>query len=294
MDIEAKVGIDQAKVDIFAELLQDTLRNSFGYKVIGRSDITSMLGLEAQKDMVGCEDDSCLAEIGGALGVDELVSGSLAKLGSYLVVSLKRIDPNNAKVIGQSTRKLKGDSDDNLIEAVAPMAAELYPEAAAANAHSTSTDSATAVSKSGDDSSVSARPKRSWSLGASLGSMNNLRDKDRGNAVAMAVWLQITPSFDIEAGLTLPFALPLSVRYWFWQPGNFRVGGVAHVAIFQRLVHGEDINTVDAAIGLGLVGEWLIDLPWGAGGIRLDIRGSQDMGLQRPTVPATLSAIWKL
>lgn len=51
--------------------------------VIAKSDIASMLSLEQQKQVLGCDTDasSCLAEIGGALGVKRVVAGSLGRVG---------------------------------------------------------------------------------------------------------------------------------------------------------------------------------------------------------------------
>lgn len=126
LDISGKGGIDQSRADLFAILLQDTLRNDLGYKVIGRADVEALLGLEQMKQMMNCEDDKCMAEIGGALGVNELIVGSVGRLGSYLVISLKRVDPNKALVVNQATVKVKDASDDDLVEAVVPLINELY------------------------------------------------------------------------------------------------------------------------------------------------------------------------
>ncbi len=53
------------------------------FKVVTSEAIRGMLALERQKQMLGCSADSaaCLAEIGGALGVDYLVSGRVIGLG---------------------------------------------------------------------------------------------------------------------------------------------------------------------------------------------------------------------
>ncbi len=51
------------------------------FKVITSDAIRAMLALEKQKQMLGCTEASCLAEIGGALGVDYLVSGRVTALG---------------------------------------------------------------------------------------------------------------------------------------------------------------------------------------------------------------------
>ncbi|MBI5511040.1 MAG: PEGA domain-containing protein [Deltaproteobacteria bacterium] len=70
-----------------------------GYVVISSADINAMLSYEKQKDLVGCQDDtSCLAEIGGALGADLMVSGALGKLGDGLNLSLSLVDIKRAEV----------------------------------------------------------------------------------------------------------------------------------------------------------------------------------------------------
>ena len=51
-----------------------------------------MLGLDKMKQAVGCDDVSCAAEIGGALGINYMVAGTAGKLGSRIVFSLKLID----------------------------------------------------------------------------------------------------------------------------------------------------------------------------------------------------------
>ena len=45
-------------------------------KVIAPDDIRALLEQEANLQMMGCDDDSCLAEIGGALGVSLGVGGA--------------------------------------------------------------------------------------------------------------------------------------------------------------------------------------------------------------------------
>src|SRR4051794_21934292 len=50
-------------------------------QVISESDIGALLGLERQKLMVGCDDDACLAQIGGALGVEYLLTSEASRVG---------------------------------------------------------------------------------------------------------------------------------------------------------------------------------------------------------------------
>jgi hypothetical protein len=50
------------------------------FKVITSDAIRDMLAFEKQRQMLGCTDQGCLSEIGGALGADYLVSGKVSRL----------------------------------------------------------------------------------------------------------------------------------------------------------------------------------------------------------------------
>ena len=69
-------------------------------------EITAMLDHEAQKQMVGCADDtSCVASIADALGVDEIVVGQLTVVGDETLFALRRIEQAEARVKGQYSIK---------------------------------------------------------------------------------------------------------------------------------------------------------------------------------------------
>lgn len=71
-----------------------------GYSVISTADIRVMLSFEQQKALLGCEDQaSCLSEIGGALGVDLIVTGTVARLGDEYSVSLILLNARRAEVV---------------------------------------------------------------------------------------------------------------------------------------------------------------------------------------------------
>ncbi|MCM2332933.1 MAG: PEGA domain-containing protein [Anaeromyxobacteraceae bacterium] len=52
------------------------------FKVVTSDAIRDMLAFEKQRQMLGCTDGGCIAEIGGALGVDYLVSGKVSRLAA--------------------------------------------------------------------------------------------------------------------------------------------------------------------------------------------------------------------
>jgi len=82
------------------------------FKVVSGQDIRTMLSFEAQKQAMGCAGDSasCLAEIGGALGVRYLVSGGIGKIGDTMTINLTLTDIEKANVVGRSTEQVKEQS----------------------------------------------------------------------------------------------------------------------------------------------------------------------------------------
>ena len=80
------------------------------YSIISQSEIKAMVGFEQEKQLLGCQDDtSCLAEIGGALGVDRLITGSVGKLGNTIIVSIKLINTKNVTTEGRVYESFKGN-----------------------------------------------------------------------------------------------------------------------------------------------------------------------------------------
>src|SRR5512139_1831938 len=67
-------------------ILTDTLAGEVGAvsgcDVVSQTDIVAMLDYEQQKAVCTDGSDSCLAEVGQALGADRVVAGTVGKLGA--------------------------------------------------------------------------------------------------------------------------------------------------------------------------------------------------------------------
>ncbi len=114
----APSGVPKEVADNLAQILSVEIKRIEGASVISRDDMTAMLRLEQDKAFLGCSDDtSCIAEIGGALGVDKLVVGHVGKIKDSYVVSLRLIDPREARVDSRVTESFRGD-EDQLLRAV--------------------------------------------------------------------------------------------------------------------------------------------------------------------------------
>lgn len=102
MEVRNVQGVPEGTATILTDILVSEVAHS-GMDVISKSDIAAIVGFEKQKSLLGCSDDSsCLAEIGGALGVDFMVTGQVGQIGSRFRLSLILVDVKKGKVAGRA------------------------------------------------------------------------------------------------------------------------------------------------------------------------------------------------
>jgi TolB-like protein len=134
MELRAGQGLDPRSAGTLTTVLSaDAAR--VGFDVISQSDIAAMLAFQKQRQMLGCADDGCLAELGGALGADFVLSGEAAVVGSRNHVSLVLVDSKRAAVVARSAGFSEAGADQLAIAALARFRAlvkQVRPDLAAA------------------------------------------------------------------------------------------------------------------------------------------------------------------
>jgi hypothetical protein len=125
-------GVPQSTAAAITEAVVAEVRKQSRAEVITQREISSILSLENQKAMLGCQTDACMAELGGALGADRLVAGDLAKLGESFLLHLRVVDVKKVRVAAQADRRLRGGTIDDVHDVLPAMVAELFPGAAPA------------------------------------------------------------------------------------------------------------------------------------------------------------------
>lgn len=121
------INVDDKKGDFFADYFAQQLAVR-GFSVTTKSEISSLIGFERQKQLMGCSTDStnCIAELAGALGVDALITGSLAKFRAGYTVTVKVVAAGTGQQIAVDSGKLK--DDDDLVEWLQEAAERMAPK----------------------------------------------------------------------------------------------------------------------------------------------------------------------
>lgn len=116
MEVKAGQGLTpQAGQTITAILTADAAKA--GFEVVSQADVAAMLAFQKQRQMLGCTDEGCLAELGGALGADYVLTGEAARVGSRDHLSLTLLDARRAKVLGRSAGFSQGGDDELAVAA---------------------------------------------------------------------------------------------------------------------------------------------------------------------------------
>jgi hypothetical protein len=106
-----------------ATLYGETFVNKLGATgdlvVLTPKDLSALVGLERQRELIGCAESHCVAELAGALGVDGVIRGDVAHLGSSWQLNI-RIVSGTGEVLYVFERRLR--TEDELLDSLGPAA----------------------------------------------------------------------------------------------------------------------------------------------------------------------------
>ena len=110
MDFNAS-GVEKDLAKNISDIVTVELKQFKGFQIISSQEIMAMINFETVKQGVGCEDDSCFAEIGNALGVGFLVSGGVGLVEETYIINIKVINIRQAKIVGREQELFVGPAD---------------------------------------------------------------------------------------------------------------------------------------------------------------------------------------
>lgn len=113
MDVRNVQGVADGTATILTDIITTEVAQLDRFDVIGKSDIAAMIGFQKQKQLLGCSEDSnCIAEIGGSLGVEYVLTGQVGRLGSKYRISLLLVEARKAKVVSRAAGTCNANDDE--------------------------------------------------------------------------------------------------------------------------------------------------------------------------------------
>lgn len=102
------VDVPQDVTNFYTEHLAGRL-GEHGLQVVTQKEISTLLTLERQQQLMGCEVESCAAELAGALGADAVLMGDVARLQGVTHVQLKVVSARDGRKLGTFRAKVEDD-----------------------------------------------------------------------------------------------------------------------------------------------------------------------------------------
>ena len=112
LDLEAVHGVKPSMAEVLSDILLSRLTESRRFKsIVAGEDLRDMISLEEQKQAIGCDDESCMTALGGALGVPLMAVPSIGRIGDQFILNFKVINVDDAKVLVRKTVSVRKEVD---------------------------------------------------------------------------------------------------------------------------------------------------------------------------------------
>jgi hypothetical protein len=108
LELSPQSGVDaQLATQLSDAVAAEATARGF-FKVTTSKDVQTLLGIERQKQLMGCSDaGACLTELAGAMGARFVLSGQIGRVGNMFQLTLQTVDTQKAQPIGRSTKLAK-------------------------------------------------------------------------------------------------------------------------------------------------------------------------------------------
>jgi hypothetical protein len=125
MPLQPKNGVTQDLADLSTTLLVGEVRRTRPEHIIAYQEVEHAMTAEQRRMLSGCDAASCMAEIAGALAAEQVVMGSLGKLGDNYLLGLTLLDQRTARSVGNVTRQFP-QTEAMLARQIPAAVAELF------------------------------------------------------------------------------------------------------------------------------------------------------------------------
>jgi curli biogenesis system outer membrane secretion channel CsgG len=112
INLKKAAGVTLEEIDLITDRLRGELFNTGKVNVMEREQMQEILKEQGFQQSGACTNEECMVEMGQLLGVEQLVTGSLGKVGSMFLVNLRIIDVKTGKITKALSVDIKGEIED--------------------------------------------------------------------------------------------------------------------------------------------------------------------------------------
>jgi len=112
LELEGK-NVPQTEASILSDKLRVELYKTNKFKIIERGQMDEILA-EQGFQQTGCFSDECIVEVGRLIGVEQIIAGSIGKVGDIYFISIRLISITEGTVINNVEEMVEGTINEVL------------------------------------------------------------------------------------------------------------------------------------------------------------------------------------
>jgi len=98
MTLKNSSGVSEGEAELLSDRLRIELFNTGEFGVMERGQMREILKEQGFQQSGACSDEGCMVEMGQLLGVQQLIGGSVGRLGSMYLVNIRCINVSTARI----------------------------------------------------------------------------------------------------------------------------------------------------------------------------------------------------
>ncbi len=121
-------GVSEHEVATLSEVLRTELMNMDSFEVMERSQMDEILKEQAFQQSGACNEKECLVQMGQMLGIEQIIAGTIGKVGHAYSITARIISVESGKIISSVSHNYTGPIEDLLTQEMKIVAKKLTGE----------------------------------------------------------------------------------------------------------------------------------------------------------------------
>lgn len=123
--LEAKGGLTEQEVAVISDRLQEHLVQTGAFDIVERGKVNEILKEQGFQQTGTCSMTECVVEIGKIIGAQQMVAGSIGKVGKRFAFSVRLFDVETSRILKAVSKDYDGPIEDLLSKVTKEVATEL-------------------------------------------------------------------------------------------------------------------------------------------------------------------------
>jgi curli biogenesis system outer membrane secretion channel CsgG len=118
-------GLTESEAMTLSDVLRSRLMETKKYKVMERSEMETILNEQAFQQSGACTEEACIVEMGQLLGIEQILAGSIGKVGKAFSINVRIISVKSGEIIKSVSHNYTGPIENLLTSEITVVAKKI-------------------------------------------------------------------------------------------------------------------------------------------------------------------------